>query len=124
MPNLKTCFRCERQLPLDSFVRAKNGYHGSVCKQCRYAPGGRSIITPEILARARDLLKEPEATVAGVAAELGVNVSTLYGYLNYGHDTGRERGKSSPIVLESPAAIWATRPLNKRSKDEGLQGDS
>ncbi len=57
-------------------------HEGLAAARARGRVGGRpSVISPEILRSARDLLPNPEASVASIARLLGVSPGTLYNHI-------------------------------------------
>ncbi|WP_255657259.1 recombinase family protein [Actinoplanes sp. L3-i22] len=70
---------------LAEFIReliVSGTHEGLAAARARGRVGGRpSVISPEILRAARDMLPNPEASVASIAKLLGVSPGTLYNHI-------------------------------------------
>lgn len=78
---------------------------GLAAARARGRVGGRpSVITPEILRAARDMLPNPEASVTAIAKLLGVSPGTLYNHI----PDLRELRAASRARTQVPAARAAT----------------
>lgn len=79
---------------------------GHAAARARGRVGGRpSVVTPEIIRAARDMLPNPDASVTAIAKLLGVSPGTLYNHI----PDLRELRAAGRARTQLPAARTASR---------------